>query len=268
MYYYIFDVCQCKNKVQAEKIKDYLAFLGIGGEYVFPSQARTAAELVRDALSRDFSTIVAIGNDALINNVATELVGERAAFGIVPLNASESINQLVNGFDWRQAASNLRYRKIKEIKLGQMENGRHFLTEVQLDVSGAANVTLEFDTFIAQSKVKRLVISNLNPNQDKTKLDLLDIYMSSEGSSNGSIVKRFLKYFDGNLKDPSLSNSFFQAKRVRIFSQKNLNFTIDREAVGNTPQLICTSPKPLRLIINREVPANIGHPSGHQHKKH
>jgi diacylglycerol kinase family enzyme len=122
MYYYIFDIRQCKNKAQGEKIKDYLSLLGIGGEYVFPSQARSAGELVKDALGRNFSTIVAIGNDELINNVATELVGEKAAFGIIPLNASEQINKLVNGYDWKQAATNLRYRKIKEIKLGQMEN--------------------------------------------------------------------------------------------------------------------------------------------------
>lgn len=253
MYYYIFDIRQCKNKSHAEKIKDYLSVLGIGGEYVFPSQARTAAELVKDALSRDFSTIVAIGNDKLINNIATELVGEKAAFGIIPLNASPLINQMVNGFDWKLAASNLRYRKIREVKLGQMENGRHFLTEVQLDISTPANVTLEFESFIAQARAKKLIISNFNPNNDKKETDMLDIFMSSENPNEAGILKKLIHYFDGDGKESNLKDSFFRAPKVRIFSHKNLNFTIDKEIVAPTPQLICTSPKPLRLIVNREI---------------
>jgi diacylglycerol kinase family enzyme len=253
MYYYIFDIRQCKNKAQGEKIKDYLAFLGIGGEYVFPSQARTAGELVKDALSRDFSTIVAIGNDAIINSVATELVGEKAAFGIIPLNASELINKMVNGYDWRQAATNLRYRKIREIKLGRMENGRHFLTEVELDISSPVNITLEFDDFLAQSRAKKLIVSNFNPNTEKTAPDMLDVFLSSENPNSSSVVKKLFSYFDNANQDSSLKESFFRTKRVRVFSQKNLNFTIDKEIVGTTPQLICTSEKSLRLITSREI---------------
>lgn len=256
MYYYIFDIKQCKNKAQGEKIKDYLAELGISGEYVFPSQVRSSKELVQDALGRDFSTIVAIGNDSLINNVASELIGEKAAFGIIPLNASKQIVDLVNGSDWRQAAANLRFRKIKEIRLGQFENGRNFLTQTQLSISYPVNITLEFDSFIAQTRAKKLTISNINPKDSRQKDDLsdgLDIHLVSDDPKSSSVIKRFFNILDGVKQDESLNKTYFRAPRLRVFSHKNLNFVIDKETTASTPQLIKISESKLRLIISREI---------------
>lgn len=256
MYYYIFDIRQCKNKAQGERIKDYLAELGISGEYVFPSQARSVKELVGDALGRDFSTIVAIGNDSLINNVASELIGQKAAFGIIPLNASQQIVDLVNGSDWRQAAVNLRFRKIHEIKLGQFENGRHFLTQTHLAISSSVNITLEFDEFIAQTRAKRLIISNINPKDPRLKNNLpdgLDIHLISDESGNSSILEKLFTIFDSTKQDDRLNKSYFRVPRLRVFSHKNLNFIIDKEIIASTPQLIKVSPGRLRLIVNREA---------------
>ena len=252
MYYYIFDIRQCKNKAQAERIKDYLGELGIGGEYVFPSQARTAKELVNDALNRDFSTVVAIGSDNIISEVAQELVGEKAAFGILPINASDSINNLISGRDWRQAAKNLRFRKIKECFLGCFENGHHFLTSTCLQISSPINLTLEFDNFIAQSRTSRICISNLS-GEPSDQDPVLKIEMVSEDQNEGNIIGKIFRYLDNTSKNPELKKSLFFCHRLRVFSQKKANFIINNQIVAVTPQLISISQKKLRLIVNREI---------------
>jgi hypothetical protein len=252
MYYYIFDIKQCKNKAQAERIKDYLSELGIGGEYVFPSQARTAKELVNDALGRNFSTIVAIGSDNIISEVAQELVGGKAAFGILPINASDSINDLISGRDWRQAAKNLRFRKIKECFLGCFENGHHFLTSTELSINSPINLTLEFDDFIAQSRTSKITVSNLS-GEPSDQDPVLKIEMVSENQAEGNIIGKIFRYLDSASKNPELKKSLFFCHRLRIFSQKKANFIINNQAVAATPQLITISRKKLRLIVNREV---------------
>lgn len=252
MYYYIFDIRQCKNKAHAEKIKDYLAELGISGEYVFPSLVRTSKELVKDAIQRNFSTIVAVGNDSLINTVASELVGTKVAFGIVPLNASPEINNLVNGADWRSATKNLRYRKIEEVRLGRFENGQHFLISAELKIIHPVNVTLEFDGFIAQARAKKLVIFNLHPTAKTGMENLLDILLISEAEREARPISRILKYLDISSSNDSLNTSRFKVPRLRIFSHKNLSFVINKENVATTPQLITSSQEVLRLIVHRE----------------
>jgi len=252
MYYYIFDIRQCKNKTQAERIKDYLSELGIGGEFVYPSQARTAKELVRDALGRDFSTIVVIGSDNLISEVAQELVGEKAAFGIIPLNASNSINDLVSGQDWHHAAKNLRFRKIRELHLGCFENGHHFLTSTSVSISNPINLTLEFDHYIAQSRVSKLLISNLSSESDD-RVAALKIEMVSENENEKNFIGKIFRYLDNSSNNPEIKKSLIHCHRLRIFSQKKVNFIINNQVVAVTPQLITISPKKLRLIVNREV---------------
>jgi diacylglycerol kinase family enzyme len=138
--------------------------------------------------------------------------------------------------------------------LARWKTGRHFLTEVKLDIGSPVNITLEFDDFIAQAKAKKLIVSNYNPDYTKTEADMLDIFLSSENPSDAGAIKKILSMFAENKQNEDLKNSFFRTRRVRVFSQKNLNFTIDKGIVGTTPQLICTSQKTLRLIINRETP--------------
>lgn len=254
MYYYIFDIRQCKNKAHSERIKDYLAELGISGEYVFPSQVRTSKELVRDAIQRNFSTVVAIGNDALINTVASELVGAKTAFGMIPLNASTEINNLVNGSDWHSAAKNLRFRKIDEVRLGRFENGQHFLISTELKITHPVNITLEFDGFIAQARAKKLLIRNINPTAKDNRNNLLDILLISESEREARPISRLLKYLEISAQSNDVLNtSRFKAPRLRVFSHKNLNFIINKEDVATTPQLIESSPEILRLIVHRDT---------------
>lgn len=233
-------------------MKDHLAELGISGEYTFPSQVRSSKELVKDALNRGFTTIVAIGNDRLINTVASEVIGQKAAFGIIPLNASPEINHLVNGHNWHDAALALRYRKIKEIKLGQFENGEHFLISTHLNIKQPVNLTLEFDDFIAQARTSQLTISNFESKDSEDRSEELSISMISEKENDSRTIGRILSFLEISKDDGLNKLSRFHAKRVRIFSHKNLNFLVNREEIATTPQLIKVSSNYLRLIVSRE----------------
>jgi diacylglycerol kinase family enzyme len=94
MYYYIFE--SAKNTSQKnlhEKIKDYLGFLGIAGETMTVSPARSVEELTQMGIEKKYSTIVAVGGDVLINKIASLIQGTEIVLGIIPIEASEQINK-------------------------------------------------------------------------------------------------------------------------------------------------------------------------------
>ena len=85
MYYYIFDVRKCKNRRQIETIKDHLSDLGISGEFAVPDRIRPARDLAEQGVFKGYSTIVAIGADDLIDEVASVMLSKQQVFGVVPL---------------------------------------------------------------------------------------------------------------------------------------------------------------------------------------
>ena len=95
MYYYIFDVRKCKNRRQIETIKDKLTELGISGEFVVPDRIRPARDLAEQGVFKGYSTIVAIGSDDLIDEVASIMLSKQQVFGVIPLGASENIHKII-----------------------------------------------------------------------------------------------------------------------------------------------------------------------------
>ena len=127
------------------------------------------------------------------------------------------------------------------------------MTNTYLLANNPVNITLEFDDFIAQSRVKKFIISNINPGEEKEDWNLLDIFMISEEENSGSIISKLTSMISTKVKDKRIFESYFKAQRFRVFSHKNLNFCVGKQIVATTPQLIKTSRENLRLIISRDL---------------
>ena len=251
MYYYIFDVKKFKKRKEVENIKSHLSTLGISGEYTYPSNAQSVVELIDLALSKQYTTIVAVGGDYLINEVAGGLVGKKEAMGIIPVEASSELTTLLGTDNWHAACEILRFRKISELRLGRTGSGYHFITHIGLDAKLGAEVTIELKDFMIQAKVKTLSITNFSPTTPKRK-DILDITFESM-SNNESVIGKISSFFGSKQVENNLAKSLFHARSMRIFTKNQVPLLLNGKVIAKTPQYIESTDEDLRLITAKKA---------------
>lgn len=251
MYYYIFDIKKFSKSSQIDNLKNYLGGLGISGEFTYPTPAQTVEELVDLGISKQYSTIVAVGGDDLANSVAGKLVGRKEAMGIIPINASEHLGQQIGCTGWKEACDSLRFRKIVEIRVGKTATNKCFLTHAELAIKSPIEITLEFKDYIVQSKIVNLTISNFHPDIRKIGDDFLDITMTSV-NDNGSMLSKFGLFF-GKKDENNSSKSIFRARSLRIFTKNQLQIMAGNYCIAKSPQLIESTDDPLRLITAKKI---------------
>ncbi len=251
MYYYIFDLKKCRKNSQVADIKNYLAGLGISGEFTYPSAAATVEELVDLGLSKKYNTIVGIGGDEIANRIATRMVGQAEAMGLVPLEASADLTYLIGTSSWKEAAENLRYRKISEMKIGLTANGSAFLTNLHLDLKNPTEVTLEFRDYLVQARATSVVISNFSKEIEKISSDHLDVVMKNAGPKQTGVMAKITSFFGG--ADEKIGSSLFRARSLRLFTSSQINLLNDGYSVAKTPQLVESSDEDLRLITSKKT---------------
>jgi len=251
MYYYIFDLKKCKKKSLVTDIKNYLSFLGISGEFTYPSTAYNTKELVELGLSKKYNTIVGVGGDEVANDIAGVLCGKNEAMGLIPVEPSEDLASLIGTRNWKEACDNLRSRRIAEMKIGRTANGGAFMTTLNLDLKVPTAVTVEFKDYIIQAKIKELVISNYHVNQSKIADDYLDVTLQSVNEDSSAIAKisSFLGLNSTKAKDFSL----FRARSLRLFTSSQIPLLSNDHQIAKTPQLIESSDDNLRLIVGKRT---------------
>lgn len=250
MYYYIFDIKKCKKRSVVTDIKNYLSSLGISGEFTYPSAAYSTEELVDLGISKKYNTIVGIGDDEIASKIAGRLCGRSEAMGLIPLEASSDLSALIRAKNWRDAADNLRYRRIEEIKIGRTANGGAFLTTLELDLKNPTEVTIEFKDFLAQGIFKNLLISNFSQAVEKLSPDHLDIVVQSVEKSHG-LFSKFSSLFSHSKANEN-DISIFHARSLRVFTSAQVQLVAPGGPVAKTPQLLESSDENLRLIVGKK----------------
>lgn len=253
MYYYIFDIKKCKKRSQVQEIKDYLGSLGIAGEYTYPTAAQNANELVSIGLSKQYSTFVAVGGDEIANVVASRLIGRKEAFGVIPLEATPELYQLIGVNHWREACESLRFRKISEIRLGQTATGYAFLTKTSLAINGSTEITLEFKDFIIQTRATALTVSMFDPKIKKIGDDYLDVVISSTNPTESQLVNRISSFFGSKKPQEKNLNSIFRGRSLRVFTKSPTGLICGSTVIAKTPQLIESTDEKLRLVTSKNA---------------
>lgn len=253
MYYYIFDIKKFAKSSQVENIKNYLGSLGISGEFTYPTPAQNIEELVDLGLSKQYTTIVAIGGDELANTVAGKLVGRKEAMGFIPIEASPALCQLIGSNNWKDACDVLRFRKLSEVRLGKTASQKFFLTFAELQIKSPTEITLEFKDFIVQTTVSSLIISNFNPTVKKISDDFLDIVMISVPKSSSILSK--LGMLLGKKTESKLAKSLLRARSLRIFTKNQIPIITSNYRLAKSPQLIESTDEILRLITAKKASA-------------
>src|SRR5689334_7229028 len=133
MYYYISD--PPTNKSQAaiiNTIRSQLTPEGISGEFTIRAHGEPVAHLAETAIKQGFSTIVALGGDQLINELAGVLYDQHAALGVIPLEASPAITRILGYTNWRTAIQALRHRKLSLQDIGVVNSEYFFIDHLEV----------------------------------------------------------------------------------------------------------------------------------------
>ncbi|MBI2263203.1 hypothetical protein HY373_01535 [Candidatus Berkelbacteria bacterium] len=162
MYYYIFEPEKKFRRTLANRQLRRLLFReGITAEIATPNPARDLAEILETASQRKFSTIVAVGEDAFLNKVAsafrqTEPIN-RTVLGFIPYELKGEIASFLGIANLNEAVLALKRRRLKKIYLGKI-NQNYFLTTVGLTLSKPALFQLNIDGLELKTALSHLTI--------------------------------------------------------------------------------------------------------------
>lgn len=235
MYYYIFDSPKTRQqKNQQERIKNILGFLGITGEIARVSPARTVEELANMGLEKGYSTIVAVGGDELVNQVGSMLAGSEAVMGIIPIDASIDIVNLVGTNDLKIACEILQKRPLRYIDMARIEPNTHFLTQAVIESKKLLQVQAEINNFYLEAKVSKIIIDYK-----------LGVYLFDESKNKNWVANFFgLSVGDKNNKN----QSYFSAKKLRLRTNEITPVKIGTVTIAKTPIAATQEPKALKIV--------------------
>jgi len=239
VYYYIFEQTKKKRVARTyEKIKDQLTDLGITGEIVTPSPARTTEELTAIGLQKGYSTIVGVGSSQHINKIASQLEGQKAVLGVIPLTSS-TVSQMIGVSDIKSACEALRFRKLEEIDLVLIEPNKYYLTQAEIHITKPQELYFELGSLV----VGRGYFTDLTITHD------LNFYLDNT-KTQGAGLGNFWGWLWGKKKS---SNNFshFHSRRIKIETVEPLPIIVNGEVVAKTPAVFHLKQKALKLIVAR-----------------
>ncbi len=134
MYYYIVNPAAGGgriNKIQS-KLQSLLKQKRINGEFTKSIGKGDALKLTRLAVKQDYKTIIAVGGDSTVSEVANGIIGvPRVVLGILPIGSTNILEKSLGIDNWTQGIDVLAQRRTKTIELGKA-NDTFFLTSVEM----------------------------------------------------------------------------------------------------------------------------------------
>jgi len=226
-----------------EKIKDILGDLGIAGETVSPSAARTIEELTHLGIIKGYSTIVAVGPESLVNKVITVLATQKEAkdvvLGIIPDDFNSQIARKIGVKDLYAACEALKNRKLETVDLCLLEPNKYFLTDGTIETFFNQEIYFSIENLQGKALANKVIIK---PG--------LEVFFYDK-SLQGSPLSSFWRWLFGKEK-PDIYSSFFKTKRLRIESQNSLSLKVAGQTLAKTPLTLHNRSRLLKIIAARD----------------
>ncbi len=237
MYYYILESPANRATRQTyQKLRDILTNLGIAGEMVAASPARTPEELTVMGIEKGYSTIVAVGGDHHINQVATTLL-DRAVLGVVPINASRQVTDLIGVTDIRSAAETLKHRRLTTLSTAYIEPDLLLFLDAEIVAQGHAKISLVIENkvrafaYFDRAVVNRALEVRLESVHVTEPKKILGLF-----KSGGTVVR---------------SESLFHGKSMTIRTDPELPLLVAGQPIAKTPCNLRLLPESLKVITRR-----------------
>ncbi len=226
-----------------EKIKDILGDLGIAGETVSPSAARTIEELAHLGIIKGYSTIVAVGPESLVNRVITVLATQKEApevvLGIIPDDFNSQIAKKIGVKDLHSACEALKNRKLDTIDLCFLEPNKYFLTDGIVETFFNSDVYFSMDNLKGRASTHKIIIK---PG--------LEVFFYDK-TLKGKPLTSFWHWLFGK-RQKDIYSSYFETKRLRIESQNSLSLKVSGQTIAKTPITLHNRSRSLKIIVARD----------------
>jgi diacylglycerol kinase family enzyme len=251
MYFYIVEGLRNKSVFKAlPRLKDELAKRGIIGEIVTTNPLKNASDLLELGLRKGYSTIVAVGDDAHINELAGLLLSSHVALGIIPVNASEALCRLVGVFNLQEALRALQLRKIREVPLADVDGKAFFLTHVTLKSRLPTLFTAIFEDFTLNASTTEIIIANLNPFTGECLPGKLTFFVKNLTKPAGLLDRLFKRVpnldFGTKITTPAL----------KIETRDPFPVYLGENEIVKTPATFKALKKTLRLVVAKTTFSN------------
>lgn len=237
MYYYILESAPSRAVRQSyQRLRDILTYLGIAGEMVSASPARTPQELAVMGLEKGYSTIVAVGGDHHVNQVATAVL-DQAVLGIVPINASPLVTDIIGCSDLKDAAEALKHRRLSLQSVVVAEPSTIIFLDAAIYSPKLAKISMILDNKVrAHAYFNQLSINRF-----------LELKLESTHETEAKKVFGLFKMGSQTMR----SESSFHAKTVRIITDPVLPITVAGLPIAKSPIQLRLIPDSLKVITKR-----------------
>jgi len=250
MYFYIVEALRNKSVFKAlPRLKDELAKKGIIGEVVTTNPLKSASDLLELGLRKGYSTIVAVGDDAHINELAGLLFNSHVALGIIPVNASEALCRLIGVFNLQGALRALQLRKIREVPLADIEGKAVFLTHVFLRSRLPTLFTAIFEDFTLNASTTEIIVANLNPFTGECLAGKLTFFVKDLPKPAGLLDRLFRKSQDLEF------STRIATPAVKIETRDPFPIYIGENEIVKTPATLKALRKTIRLVVAKTTSA-------------
>ncbi len=249
MYYYIAN--PIKNKQEQNffsSLRQKLTSEGIAGEMEFCSPEADAAKLAASALSKGFTTIVAIGDDFLASRVAGVLVDQPIALGIIPIGASAHLIDLLGYGNWIEAIQVLRHRKLGLYDIGLINEDIFFLTGLEIKADKPIDFNLHVSQFSANFSGRHLLIRLFNNNPPFNISNVLHFLVPKE-------IHRGLF---GRKSQNSSIETLLRAEQAVIQTSPQMEIKMSDSVLASTPISLSLIPQSIRLITGNQGQGQVG----------
>lgn len=237
MYYYILEPPASRAVRQTyQRLRDLLTNLGIAGEMVASSPARTAEELAVMGLERGYSTVVAVGGDAFANQIAQAIIGQ-SVLGVIPIGDCQRIATIIGTDNMRTAAEFLKFRRLSTFNTVVANDDQLLFLDTSIEPAKLAKVNFVIDGKLrGHAYFNKLTITRdleiiLESSHLVEPRKILGLF-----SVGGTIIK---------------SESRLHGKNIRLVTEPDLPLTVAGKPIGKTPVQLRLNPNSLKVITRR-----------------
>lgn len=237
MYYYILESPQNRGIRQSyQRLRDILTNLSIAGEIVAASPARTPAELAQMGISKGYSTIVAVGGDHHVNEVATAIIGE-AVLGVIPVNASSLVTDIIGVSDMKDAAEALKQRRLTVQNTVLVEPSTIIFLDATVTSPRLSKISMVLDNRVrAHAYFNQLTVNRF-----------LQIRLESLHTTESRKVLGLFTVGGQTIK----SESLFHARQARLITDPVLPLSVAGTPIAEMPIQLRLVPDSLKVITKR-----------------
>lgn len=247
MYYYLYEPSKSRaDRNHYEHIKRLIAEIGITGESVSPTPARSIDELVDIGIGKGYATLVGIGSDLFANRIVSSMLNRqkelehRVVFGFIPINyTSSKLAKIIGVNSTKEALDTIRYRKVIPYNVGMISPRKFFITPLLIAVTKSLSVRIIFPSFDVDTSISDVIIT------PEIKISWDNNFLYSRGLS-----KLFNKII--NKEDKLNYYSSFFSDNISIETSSNINVYLESEVIAKTPIHISSVHQRLHLIVTRD----------------